>query len=212
MKQKIKIFIKSTIIYSVYIRTQLSYSRFIQNNCKSFWLNLKYYLYNNCLTYFPCYRIRILYLRHIIGISIGRDTFIHMGCFFEGNAMFIGNNTVIGRNCYFGCGSGGIGVLTIKNNVSITAQTYIICTTHLINSPVFEAVSKDVVIEDYAWIGARAMILPGVKIGRGSVLGSASTATKDIPDYSVYAGTPAIKIGDRTKELNYNLLYFPCFQ
>jgi maltose O-acetyltransferase len=210
MKQKIKTFIKSTAIFSVIKIFYLIFYRFTDKN---FWVSFSYYLYNNCLSYFPSYHVRILYLRHVIGISIGRDSFIHMGCFFEGNMTSIGNNTVIGRNCYLGGGHAAYGsVLTIKDNVSITAQTYIFCTTHLVNSPVFEAFSKSVVIEDYAWVGARAMILPGVRIGTGSVLGAGSTATKDIPDYSVYAGTPARKIGDRTKELSYNLLYFPYLQ
>ncbi len=174
-----------------------------------YWEGIKSYLYNHCLTYFPNYRLRIFYLRHVLGISIGRECFIHIGCFFEGNNIVIGSNTVIGRNCYLG-GSGGF--LIIKNNVSITAQTYIFCSTHLVNSPIFECVDKNVIIEDYAWIGARAMILPGVRIGKGSVLGAASTATKNIPDYSVYAGNPAREIGKRTEELIYTLKYFPCFQ
>lgn len=132
-----------------------------------------------------------------------------MGCFFDGKNIVIGNNTVIGRHCYLG-GSGG--TLIIKNNVSITAQTYIICSTHLPNSPTFECEYKDVTIEDYAWIGARTMILPGVRIGKGSVLGAASTVTKNVPDYSIYAGSPAKEIGQRMKELNYSLQYSPCFQ
>lgn len=176
---------------------------------KFYCVGFKYYVFNHGLTYFPNYRLRIFYLRHIIRISIGKECFIHMGCFFEGKNIVIGNNTVIGRNCYLG-GRGG--TLTIKNNVSITAETYIFCSTHLVGSPTFEGISKDVIIEDYVWIGARAMIFPGVRIGKGSVLGAASTATKDVPDYSIYAGTPAKEIGKRTRELTYTLRYFPCFQ
>jgi maltose O-acetyltransferase len=209
MKQMLKSFLKAIGVHSVYRKIKSIYSQFTESNCKFFCEGLRYYLYNHWLTYFPSYRIRNWYLRHILGISIGKDSFIHIGCFFEGNTTFIGNNTVIGRNCYLG--SSGA-VLTIKNNISITAQTYIFCSSHLVNSPIFEAYAKDVIIEDYVWIGARAMILPGVRIGTGSVLGAASTVTKDIPDYSIYAGTPAKKIGERTKELSYTLRYFPCFQ
>lgn len=169
----------------------------------------KGYLFNHLITHFPNYRLRIFYLRHIIGISIGKECFIHMGCFVEGKNIIIGNNTVIGRNCYLG-GSGG--TLTIKNNVSITAQTYIFCSTHLKDSPIFKCIHEDVTIEDYVWIGARAMILPGIKIGRGAILGASSTATKDIPDYCVYAGSPAKEIGKRSKHLTYKLKYFPYFQ
>jgi maltose O-acetyltransferase len=203
-KQKLNLIIKSLGILPIiyWIKNPIKRTIFF---CDGF----KYYLFNNCLTYFPNYRLRIFYLRHVIGISIGRECFIHMGCFIEGKNIVIGNNTVIGRNCYLG-GSGGI--LTIKDNVSITAQAYIFCSTHLVNSPVFECIYGNVTIEDYAWIGARAMILPGVRIGKGSVLGAASTATKDVPDYSVYAGSPAKEIGKRAKDLIYTLQYFPCFK
>lgn len=179
------------------------------HNIDDFVRALKYYFYNRGFTNFPNCRFRTFYLRHVLGIKIGKKTFIHMGSFFEGNNIIIGNNSVIGRNCYLG-GSGG--KLTIKNNVSITAQTYIFCSTHLKNSPVFECISSNVTIEDRAWIGARAMILPGVRIGEGAILGAASTATKNIPDFAVWAGTPAKQIGVRSRNLKYTLNYFPYLQ
>jgi maltose O-acetyltransferase len=68
------------------------------------------------------------------------------------------------------------------------------------------------VINDYAWIGARAIIQPGVIIGRGAVLGSGSIATKNIPEFEIYAGTPAKYIGTRSRDLTYKLNYSPFFQ
>lgn len=50
---------------------------------------------------------------------------------------------------------------------------------------------KPVVIEEYAWIGARVIILPGITIGKGSVVGAGSVVTKNIPPYSVAGGNPA---------------------
>jgi acetyltransferase-like isoleucine patch superfamily enzyme len=186
-------------------RIELGLKQLVRSNIDG----IKYYLYNYWLTYFPSYHLRIYYLRHVLGLSIGKESFVHMGCYFEGNRIQIGDNTVIGRNCYL---SGSGGMLTIKNSVSITAQTYIICSTHLKDSPLFESTYGNVTIEDRAWVGARAMILPDVHIGKGSILGAQSTATKDIPDFSVYAGTPARKIGRRKGNLTYVLRYFPPFQ
>lgn len=51
--------------------------------------------------------------------------------------------------------------------------------------------AKTVVIEDHVWIGARAIILPGVRIGRGSIIGAGSVVSKSIPPYMVAAGNPA---------------------
>lgn len=61
--------------------------------------------------------------------------------------------------------------------------------------------TKPVVIEDDVWIGARAIILKGVRIGRGSVIAAGSVVVKDIPPYSLAAGNPAqiIKTLERQK-------------
>jgi len=50
---------------------------------------------------------------------------------------------------------------------------------------------KPVVIEDDVWIGAKAIILPGVHIGTGVVIGAGAVVTKDVPDYAVVGGNPA---------------------
>jgi acetyltransferase-like isoleucine patch superfamily enzyme len=169
---------------------------------------LKYYFYNNYLTNFPSYKIRTAYLRSILKIQIGQDTAIHMGCFFAGNNITIGRNTVIARDCYF---DGRLGFIEVRNNVSIAPEAYILTMSHSVNSPTFDAVVKTVVIEDYVWIGARVMILPGVIAGEGCVLAAASVITKSVNPYDVVAGSPAKKIGERTKGLTYNLTYFPYF-
>ena len=51
--------------------------------------------------------------------------------------------------------------------------------------------SKPVIIEDDAWLGTRAIVLPGVHIGRGAVVGAGSVVTEDVPAWSVVAGNPA---------------------
>jgi maltose O-acetyltransferase len=46
-------------------------------------------------------------------------------------------------------------------------------------------------IEDDVWIGARAIILPGLKIGRGAIIGAGAVVTKDVPAYAICAGNPS---------------------
>lgn len=167
--------------------------------------NFLYYLYNHLITHIPSHVVRRFYLKNIMGIKIGRKTFVHMGCIFYSNVK-IGNNSVIGRQCHL------LGDITIGDNVSITAQTYIFSASHDKDSPSFESYDRKVVIEDYVWVGARAMILPGVRLGKGSILGAASTATKNIPSYEVWVGSPAKKVNIRSKNLEYELNYFPYFQ
>lgn len=58
--------------------------------------------------------------------------------------------------------------------------------------PVFKA--KPIVIEDKVWIGARAMILKGVRIGYGSIVAAGAVVTRDVPPYSIAAGNPAVVV------------------
>ena len=51
--------------------------------------------------------------------------------------------------------------------------------------------AKEIVIDDYAWIGANSIILKGVHVGKGAVVGAGSVVTNDVPDYTIYAGNPA---------------------
>lgn len=170
-----------------------------------FFEQLERYIYNGWLTNFPCSKLRILYLRTILKVKIGRETFVHMGCRFEGDIV-IGDNCVIGRSCILN------GEIIIKNNVSITAEAYIFSTSHIVNDPDFKCFYKPVCIDDYAWIGARVIIQPGVSIGKGAVLGSGSVVTQDVVPYGIFAGVPAKSIGTRSSDLKYNLKYFPFFQ
>ena len=60
---------------------------------------------------------------------------------------------------------------------------------------------KPVEIGDYAWIGAGATVLPGVRVGCHAVIGASSVVTKDVPDYAVAVGNPArvIRMLDKDK-------------
>src|SRR5690606_28867657 len=52
-------------------------------------------------------------------------------------------------------------------------------------------ISKIIVIEDRVWIGANSVVTAGVRIGKHSIVGAGSVVTKDVPPYSVVAGSPA---------------------
>ena len=60
-------------------------------------------------------------------------------------------------------------------------------------------------VEDDVWIGSRVTVLPGVRIGQGSIVGAAAVVTKDVPPYSVLAGNPAEVARIREREPKYSL-------
>ena len=78
---------------------------------------------------------------------------------------------------------------------------------HNVNSSRFEGQNKAVIIEDYVWVGTRAMILPGVTLGHGAVVAAGAVVTKSIPAFEIWGGIPARKIGERNSDLRYLVNY-----
>jgi acetyltransferase-like isoleucine patch superfamily enzyme len=56
---------------------------------------------------------------------------------------------------------------------------------------------QDVIIEDDVWVGANALILKGVRLGRGSIVAAGSLVYRDVPPYTTVAGVPAVKVNRR---------------
>jgi len=85
----------------------------------------------------------------------------------------IGNNVVIGSGC-----------LLIDNDAhNIDPQKR--------SMPLDESYIKPIIIDDDVFIGARSIILKGVKIGKGAVIGAGSVVSRNVPDYTIFAGNPA---------------------
>ena len=174
---------------------------------KAFLRALTFYSYNSFISHIPAYWIRHWYLRHVLGIAIGSNSTVHMGCFFTGRRIEIGHDTVINRNSYLD----GRGGLSIGSYVAISPESYILSLDHDPFSPTFNAVARPVVIEDYVWVGARAMLLPGVRLGKGCVVGAGAVVTKDLAEFSIAAGVPASVIGQRSRNVDYSPRYAPYF-
>jgi maltose O-acetyltransferase len=140
-----------------------------------------------------------------LGLSIGKHSNIMMWTHVQGAASIrIGHNTVINPHCDLD----GRGGLTVGNNVNISAHTIVIAGTHDIDDVRdFAGSIAPVTIDDYAWVCARATILPGVTVGRGAVIAAGSVVTKSVPPYTVVAGSPAKKIRERRTDLSYTLNY-----
>jgi acetyltransferase-like isoleucine patch superfamily enzyme len=166
-----------------------------------------FYFFNGIVTRVPLYSIRHFYLRTLFHIHIGRESSVHMGCFITGLNISIGDYSTISRKCHLD----GRGGLQIGNCVSISPEVYTVSLTHDLQNPLFPTVGKQIIIEDYVWIGARAMIMPGVTIATGTIVGAQSVVTKSFPPYSIIAGVPAKVIGERNHNVAYKPVFFPFF-
>lgn len=133
---------------------------------------------------------------HPENIEIGSNVYIGHNVFLKGyykNLMTIGNNTWIGQGTFLHSGGG----LKIGNFVGIGPFVKIITLQHVLDDDIIrpiitrEQIYKEVIIEDDCDIGTGAIILPGIKIKRGSVIGAGSVVTKDVEPYSIVVGNPA---------------------
>ena len=129
----------------------------------------------------------------------GRNINIEKGAYFgDGRQIEIGDNSGIGENCQV-CGPVKIG-----DNVMMGPEVIILTKNHKfdrLDIPMLQQgyyPPEPVTIENDVWIGTRAIILPGVSIGKGAIIGAGTVVTKDVPEYSIVCGNPGQVIKRRT--------------
>ncbi len=134
----------------------------------------------------------------------GMKKFLHiMMRHTPGNALRVGILKLLGAKIkgkvavsqeFFLYDAGQAHLLTLENGVGIGPGVTIIIHSDPSPSPlrrIYPKLSLPVTIKKGAWIGARALILPGITVGEFSVIAAGAVVTKDVPPYSVVAGVPA---------------------
>jgi acetyltransferase-like isoleucine patch superfamily enzyme len=192
--------------------------RTLRSSLRIFVIRLINFLTNYVVNHIPSFALRRGWYRRVLGVEIGDHAGFHLGCYlwFYGPGQIrrdgfrIGAYSRINRNCCLDAR----GPLRIGENVSISPEVTILTAFHRIDDPKFRVETRPVVIEDYVWIGSRATILSGVRLGRGSVVAAGAVVTRDVAPLEIVGGVPARPIGTRPAEaLQYTLDGpFPLFE
>lgn len=166
--------------------------------------NFLIYLCNSWVNRIPSHIFRLWWYRKFMAFDIHSTSTINLYTRFDCRRHFhLGRNSVVNQYCRLDLRGG----LSIGENVSISEEVIILTGDHNLSSATFEGRTRRVLIEDYVWIGTRAMILPGVTIGRGAVVAAGAVVTKNVCPHAVVAGVPAQKIGERPASFDYETYY-----
>ncbi len=178
-------------------------------NAKQFALAFRLYVYNALIARIPINALRLLLIRGYLRLGKKSNVCVNVKILskhIDRGHIQIGNNCIINPDCLL---DGRAGTIVIHNNVDIARGTWIFTLEHDPHSDYHDTKCGNVIIEDHVWIASRVTILPGVRIGHGSVIASGAVVTKDVPPMSIAGGVPAKIIGKRESKLLYRNDFFP---
>lgn len=142
-------------------------------------------------------RLRALSARWMLD-QCGEDVNVEHGAWFgSGKGISLGDRSDIGMDALV------IGPVTIGRDVMMGPRCILLASAHEtasvqvpMNQQGFRP-DRPIVVEDDVWIGAGCVILPGRRIGRGSIVGAGSVVVTDVPSWTVVAGNPARIVKER---------------
>ena len=140
--------------------------------------------------------LKVLLLK-IFGAKVGRNIIIKPCVNIKYPWLLeIGNNVWIGEDVWID----NLGKVKIGNNVCISQGAMLLCGNHNYKKSSFDLIVEDITLEGGVWIGAKAIVCPGVTMKSHSVLTVGSVLTKDAEAYTIYQGNPAVPVKKRIIE------------
>lgn len=110
--------------------------------------------------------------------------------------LSVGDHTWIGEKVWID----NLAQVTIGANACLSQGAMLLTGNHNYTSVSFDLMVKPINIEDGVWIGAQSLVCPGINCASHAVLAACSVATKDLEEYTVYQGNPAIAVRQRVIE------------
>lgn len=136
----------------------------------------------------------IVFILRLFGAKIGKDVRIKPYIYVHYPwRLSIGDHSWLAE-----CRIENLALVIIGKNVCVSQKAMLLTGNHNFSVQHFDLITKPIVLEDGVWIGANAVVCPGITAKSHAVLTVGSVATKDLEAYSIYQGNPAIKIKDRT--------------
>ncbi len=137
--------------------------------------------------------VKVAVLR-MFGAKIGTGVVIKQGVRIKYPWLLeIGNHVWIGECCWIE----NHAKVVIGDNACLSQGAMLLCGNHDFKKSTFDLIIGTIVLEEGVWIGARALVCPGVICKTHSVLSVDSTASTTLEPYTIYRGNPAVKIRDR---------------
>jgi putative colanic acid biosynthesis acetyltransferase WcaF len=155
--------------------------------------------YTNCIFFISpfCISNRIkTFLLKIFGAKIGKGLIIKPGVNIKYPWLLeIGDNVWIGERVWID----NLGKLKIGNNVCISQGAMLLFGNHDYKKSTFDLIVKEIILEDGVWVGARAVVCPGVTMHSHSIAAVGSVIIKDTKEFTIYQGNPAVPV--RVREI-----------
>ena len=135
-----------------------------------------------------------VFLLRFFGAKIGKHVIIKPAVNIKYPWLLeVGDYSWIGEKVWID----NLGKVQIGKNCCISQGAMLLCGNHNYQKSTFDLIVKPIVLEDGAWVGAKALVSPGAVLGTHSILTVMSVATGHLPPYSVCKGNPAVVIRER---------------
>lgn len=183
-------------------KQSLSFFQKIKNQIFIFFIGYERYLIHR-IKMFPSHAVRNFVYRYVYLVDKHETSVIYFGCEIRsGVNLHVGKGSIIGDNCILDARQG----IYIGENVNLSSEVHLWTEAHDVNDPYFRSMPRNhgpIIVGNRAWLGSNVTVLDNVTIGEGAVVCSGAVVTKNVEPYAIVAGMPAKKIGERSKNLDY---------
>jgi len=181
------------------LRTNLStYNNSWYNPGAGFLKRVCWYFVNACFftSYFPINSVKIILLR-LFGAKIGKGVIVKPAVNIKYPwKLEVGNHVWIGEKVWID----NLAQVTLSDNVCLSQGSFILCGNHNYKKTSFDLMTAPVFLHEGVWIGANAVVCPGVICFSHAVLTVGSVANRNLEEYTIYQGNPALSLKKRMEE------------